>query len=83
MTTSQEITEEEYWPERIIAQHTLTYNVGDIKDQMTADNEGKVPTLEEVIDRIYEYIKSDFSCGWGHEAPMKEIIVFDQDGEEY
>lgn len=82
MTTSQESNEEEYWPERITAQHTLTYDVEIVRDQLREIMDTE-PTLEDVIEQIYKYIKDDFSCGWGHEASMKEIIVFDEDGEEY
>lgn len=75
--------EEEYWPERIIAQHAITYYVPDIRADMAAVNDGVEPTLDEVIEQIYMYVKDDFSCGFGHLAPMSEIVVFDPDGEEY
>ena len=77
-----QISDDEYWPSRIIAQHRIAYDVEIVRDSLreTMDTE---PTLEDVIDRIYEYVKDDFSCGWGHEAPMKEIVVFDPEGEEY
>lgn len=74
--------EEEYWPDRIIAQHTLTYTVNDVRDTLRSSMD-REPTLDEVIEQIYEYVKDDFSCGYGHDAPMREIIVFDPDGDEY
>lgn len=78
-----EQSDEEYWPEKITAQRSVTYDVESIRADLRDINDGKEPTLEEVIDQIYMYIKDDLSCGWGHEIPMREVIVFDEDGEEY
>jgi len=80
---SQEIAEEEYWPEKITAQRSVTYDVETIRADLKNVNDGKEPTLEEVINQIHMYIKDDLSCGWGHEIPMRDVVVFDEDGEEY
>ena len=83
---------EEYWPDRIIAQKSITYDVLRIREELQQLNDSKATLLgeepeqisfEEVLDLIYEYVKDDFSCGWGHEANMRDIMVFDPDGEEY
>lgn len=74
--------EEEYWPEKITAQRSVTYTVSDVRDNLRSVME-REPTLEEVIDQIYSYVKDDLSCGWGHEVNMREVIVFDEDGDEY
>jgi hypothetical protein len=73
---------EEYWPERIIAQQTIAYDVEMVRD-ILREISGEEPTLDDVIERIHEYVKDDFSCGWGHEAKLKDILIFDPDGEEY
>lgn len=73
---------EEYWPERIIAQKTITYDVEIVRD-ILREISGEEPTLDDVIERIHEYVRDDFSCGWGHEAKMKDISIFDPDGDEY
>lgn len=76
---SEEFNEE--WPERINVMKVITYDVESIRQQIVGDN-GEV-TLEEVIERIYSYVKDDFSCGWGHEADIKDLILQDENGEEY
>lgn len=76
---SEKLNEE--WPERINVMKVITYDVESIRQQIVADN-GEV-TLEEVIERIYSYVKDDFSCGWGHEADIKDLILQDENGEEY
>lgn len=76
---SEELNEE--WPERINVMKVITYDVESIRQQIVGDN-GEV-TLEEVIERIYSYVKDDFSCGWGHEADIKDLILQDENGEEY
>lgn len=73
--------DEEQFPERINVMKVIAYDVEGIRQQIVADN-GEV-TLEEVMDRIYLYAKDDFSCGWGHEANIKDLIFTDENGEEY
>ncbi|MEY3376687.1 MAG: hypothetical protein RL463_997 [Bacteroidota bacterium] len=83
--------EDEYWPDRIIAQKSVTYDVAIIREQLQetyndlAENgeEPKKVSFEEVLDMIYSYAHDDFSCNWGHETASGELIVFDPDGEEY
>ena len=71
----------EDFPERINVMKVLTYDVETIRQQIVGGN--GVVTLEEVMDRIYMYAKDDFSCGWGHEANIKDLIFTDENGEEY
>jgi len=74
-------TDDEVFPERINVMKVITYDIEGIRQQIVADNEEV--TLEEVMDRIYMYAKEDFSCGWGHEADIKNLIFTDENGEEY
>lgn len=82
MTTSQINNEEEYWPDRIIAQRRVEYSPLSVKEQM-ATVDGKEPTLEEVIDMIRQFAQDDLSCNWGHQINCGEFELFDEDGEEY
>jgi hypothetical protein len=59
----------------------VTYDVESICEQSSEDA-GEV-TLEEVIQRIHLYAKDDFSCGYGHEANLRDLIFTDENGEEY
>ena len=72
--------EEEYWPDRIIAQIRVEYSPQSVKEQM-AFIDGKEPTFEEVLDMIREFVKDDLSCGWGHQITSGEYILFDPDGD--
>lgn len=74
-------TDDEVFPERINVMKVITYDVEGIRQQIVAEN--VEVTLEEVMDRIYLYAKDDFSCGWGHEASIRDLIFTDENGEEY
>ncbi len=73
--------EAESLPERINVTKVITYDVEGICEQISEDA-GEV-TLEEVIQRIHLYAKDDFSCGYGHEANLRDLIFTDENGEEY
>jgi len=73
--------EAESLPERINVTKVITYDVESICEQISEDA-GEV-TLEEVIQRIHLYAKDDFSCGYGHEANLRDLIFTDENGEEY
>lgn len=73
--------EAENLPERINVMKLITYDVESICEQISEDS-GEV-TLEEVIQRIHLYAKDDFSCGYGHEANLRDLIFTDENGEEY
>lgn len=82
MTTSQINNEEEYWPDRIIAQRRVEYSPLSVKEQMSSFD-GKEPTLEEVIEMIKLFAQDDLSCNWGHQIKCGEFELFDPEGDEY
>ena len=82
--SDEELSDEEYWPDRIIAQKTITYDVQICKEQIKEDNPDKEEiTMDDVIEHIQNLILDDFSCGWGHEADLRDILIYDPDGDEY
>lgn len=72
------MSDEEYWPDRIIAQLAITYDVRRIREELEQLEPDKKISLDEVIEQIYIYVKDDFAGDH-----MRDIIVFDPDGEEY
>lgn len=73
---------EEYWPDYITAIKSVRYDIESIRDSIR-DYNNEDPTFDDVLQMIYEYAKDDFSCGWGHEARIKDLVFIDSDGEEY
>ena len=85
-------------PQRVNVMRTITYDVSKIVEQIQADRGSEVIydksgarplaspapiTIEEVLERIEEYVKDDFSCGWGHEFDdLGELTFQDEDGNE-
>jgi hypothetical protein len=82
-----EISELEVFPERINVTKVITYDVEGVRQQIISDNRAKDEeievTLEDVIEMIYHYAKDDFSCGWGHQGYINDLIFTDENGEEY
>lgn len=72
---------EEYLPEKINVIKVITYDVEGIRQQIVEDDENV--TLNQIIERIHSYAKDDFSCGYGHEVNLKDLIFTDENGEEY
>lgn len=62
-----------------VAKH-VTYDVVRIVEQLI--EEGIVVDEESVMERVEEYAKDDFSCGWGHEVRLKDLVFTDEHGEE-
>lgn len=71
----------EEFPETINVTKVISYDVNDIIGMLRADL-GREPTMEDVVSQVEEWAKDDFSCGWGHEARIKELIFTDENGEE-
>jgi len=69
------------FPERVNVIKSITYQVQDIVDMLRADNKEE-PDMEDVMEQIEEWAKDDFSCGYGHQANIKELIFTDENGEE-
>lgn len=70
-------------PERINVMKVISYTVADVvellKSERTDDSEIE---FGEVMERIEEWVRNDFSCGWGHEADPNELIYQDEDGND-
>ena len=89
---SNEINEE--WPDRINVMKIVSYDIETIFEQIKESNkqmkeddesfdENVEITLQDVIDRIYTYALDEMSCGWGHQADLRDLIFQDENGEEY
>ena len=78
---------DEDWPRRINVTKVLTYDTEIIYEQILEDNRASNGDLDieldDIIEKIYTYVKDDFSCGWGHEANIRDLIIQDENGEEY
>ena len=78
---------DEDWPRRINVTKVLTYDTETIYEQILEDNRASNGDLDieldDIIEKIYIYVKDDFSCGWGHEANIRDLIIQDENGEEY
>lgn len=75
------------WPETVTVMKVVTYTVSDVYDNLVNDNtneDGEVYDFDfdRVMEVIESYAKDDFSCGWGHEANIKELIFQDENGNE-
>lgn len=62
-----------------VAKH-VTYDVVRIVEQLM--EEGIVVDEESIMERVEGYAKDDFSCGWGHEVRLKDLVFTDEHGEE-
>jgi len=71
----------EEMPERINVTKVLTYDCQQIVSDLVAQGMEN-PTFEDVLGMIEEWVKDDFSCGYGHEASLRDLIFTDENGEE-
>jgi len=74
-------------PKNITVTKVKTYDENElIKDIRTlnSDIDGDMDiTLEEVVEHIENLAKmDDFSCGWGHQTDISDLIFTDENGEE-
>ena len=68
-------------PARINVTKVMTYDVQEIINSLTVQGM-KDPSLDDVLGMVEEFVKDDFSCGWGHEADTDDLIFTDENGEE-
>lgn len=70
-------------PQRINVMKIVSYDVFDVISQIQADrgNDMEV-TLDEVLERVEEWTKDDFSCGLGHEVHHNDLIFQDENGND-
>jgi hypothetical protein len=81
--TTSDITIDNSLPTVVNVTKVVTYRVADIVKDIVAEREDTEDvTIGEVLERIEEYVKDDFSCGWGHEADTDELIYTNENGEE-
>lgn len=77
----------EEWPERINVMKLVTYETESIYEQILEDNRSNGKDIEvdidDIIEMIHHYASNDFSCGYGHEANVRDLIFQDENGEEY
>ena len=70
-------------PQRINVMKVITYDVSEvietIKDARNNDDE---ITIDDVMEYVQNMVKDDFSCGWGHEANLRELIFQDENGND-
>lgn len=82
---SKEFNDE--WPRRVNVTKVISYDTEIIYERILEDNRAKDGDLEiefdDIIEMITNYAKDDFSCGWGHEADISDLIIQDENGEEY
>lgn len=85
-------------PERINVMKVVTYEVDAIINNIIEERQanvwvnsrgemGGLPandeiTIDDVMERVEEYAKDDFSCGWGHEVRLKDLVFTNENGEE-
>lgn len=70
-------------PQLINVMKVITYDVSEvietIKDARNNDDE---ITIDDVMAYVENLAKDDFSCGWGHEANVRELIFQDENGND-
>jgi hypothetical protein len=71
----------ETMPDRINVTKVVTYDVPDIITKLIEQGM-KNPTIDDVVEMVEEWVKDDFSCGWGHQADVRDLIFTNEDGEE-
>ena len=70
-------------PERINVMKVISYDVQDIVERLTENDETlREVTLEEVMQQVEAWVEEDFSCGHGHTENIRDLIFQDQNGED-
>jgi predicted transcriptional regulator len=65
-------------PERINVMKVISYDVQDIVERLTENDETlRTVTLEEVMQQVEAWVEEDFPAD-----RIKDLIIQDQDGEE-
>ena len=77
----------EDWPRKINVIKVITYDAEIAYENIFEERREAVDdtpiTFEDVIERIIEFAKDDFSCDWGHQADISDLIIQDENGEDY
>lgn len=60
---------------------SLSYDVSYIVTLLRADLK-REPDLDDVITMIEEWAIDDFSCGWGHQVKIRDLVFTDENGQE-
>lgn len=68
-------------PKRVTVIKSITYDVEQIIADLKAQGNEEA-TYDDAIEMIEEFVKDDFSCGWGHEADTNGLIFIDPDTDE-
>lgn len=71
----------ETMPARINVTKVISYDVPQLIADLIAQGMEE-PTFDDVIGMVEEFAKDDFSCGWGHEADVDDLIFTDENGED-
>ena len=80
--TNNELTVAEEMPTYINVTKVMTYDCRQIVSDLVAQGM-KDPTFDDVMGMIEEFAKDDFSCGFGHEANIRDLIFTNADtGDE-
>lgn len=74
-------------PNVINATKVVSYRVPDIVADIIGERDSSRDslsvTLEDVLERIYEYAKDDLACEWGHTHDLTGVLFVDADtGDE-
>lgn len=65
-------------PERINVMKVISYDVQDIVERLTENDETlRTVTLEEVMEQVEAWVQEDFPAD-----RIKDLIIQDQDGED-
>ena len=71
-------------PERINVMRVISYDTARVLEDIHAETETPFDeiTLEDILQRIEEWVADDFSCGYGHTASTRDLIFQDENGTE-
>lgn len=71
-------------PEKINVMKVVTYDVNRLLEIIHEETEKPFEeiTREEVVARAEDFATGDFSCDWGHETNLRDLIFQDENGEE-
>ncbi len=70
---------------RVNVMKLVSFDVQSIRDMLIELNSTEfdyTPTDEEVMQVIEREASESFSCGWGHNANLNDLIFQNEDGED-
>jgi hypothetical protein len=77
----------EEWPKRINVIKVITYDTEIAYEQLLEDNRANDGELniefDDILEKITNQAKEDFGCGWGHQADISDLIITDENGDDY